>query len=258
MPLPQHPTRWIVAHRGVSSLCPENSRSAFGLAIFQQADAIECDVQLTNDQQIVVCHDKSLDRYGHANVHIVDSSLQSLQQLDVGSWFDARFHQERLLSLDELLDEFGGKIPLLIELKTEHLLLQQAEILAGKVVRNVASRQLQHQVSFLCFDLKILRRIKDRAPWAVLVFNTHQPQRIDAAKLAQHNWLNAIDGNINRMSPHVVGELRASGKCSLTFTCNTVDEVISAWEVGVDAIITNNPQQTTDILRQHGHLNHAA
>lgn len=259
MLLPQNPTRWIVAHRGVSSLCPENTRSAFELAIAQQADAIECDVQLTGDQQIVVCHDTALGRYGHADVHIANTGLYQLQQLDVGSWFDSRFHNERLLSLDELLVHFGGRIPLLIELKTQHLNLQQIDQLAIRLVDHVVTRQLQNQVSFLCFDLAVLRQIKQLAAWAQLVLNTDKPRQIaNAITLAEHNWLHAVDGNINSMSPGIVRRLHEGGKCSLTFTCNTVDEVVAAWKTGVDAIITNNPQQTTDILRQHGYLNHAA
>jgi glycerophosphoryl diester phosphodiesterase len=45
---------------------------------------------------------------------------------------------------------------------------------------------------------------------------------------------------------------------SLTFTCNSEEDVLKAWNLSVDVIITNDPARTRDILQQHRHDNHAA
>ncbi len=52
----------IFAHRGASGYAPENTLSAFQLAATQGADAIELDVKLTQDGEVVVLHDQKLDR----------------------------------------------------------------------------------------------------------------------------------------------------------------------------------------------------
>lgn len=256
--LPHLPSRWIVAHRGASGCCPENTRSAFGLALIQNADAIECDVQLTADGQIVICHDASLDRFGHIGIRICETPLAALQQFDIGNWFAPEFHDQRLLSLDELLVEFGSRLPLWIELKTEHLSLQQIDQLATTLVRQIESHRLQQQVAFLCFDVTVLQTLRDRAAWATLVLNTHQPQLICHGTLPAHPWLNALDGNIRQMSRSVVGCAHDHGMRSMAFTCNDHDDVVRAWTMGVDAVITNFPQQTREILRTGGYLTYAA
>ena len=52
----------IIAHRGASGYAPENTMEAFKLAIEMGADAIETDVHLTKDGEVVIIHDEKVDR----------------------------------------------------------------------------------------------------------------------------------------------------------------------------------------------------
>ena len=51
----------VVAHRGSSARHADNSWAAFEAAASEGSDAIECDVQATRDQVIVVRHDLAID-----------------------------------------------------------------------------------------------------------------------------------------------------------------------------------------------------
>ena len=51
----------IIAHRGASTLAPENTLKAFTLAFEQQSDGIEFDTY-QHDDAIIVFHDKTLGR----------------------------------------------------------------------------------------------------------------------------------------------------------------------------------------------------
>ena len=53
---------YCIAHRGASGLAPENTILGFWTAIASGADIIELDIQVTKDQQLVVFHDRSLER----------------------------------------------------------------------------------------------------------------------------------------------------------------------------------------------------
>jgi len=53
------PQAAIIAHRGASAYAPENTLSAFKLALQQGADAIELDTKLTADGQVIVIHDQT-------------------------------------------------------------------------------------------------------------------------------------------------------------------------------------------------------
>ena len=52
----------LCAHRGFSTIAPENSMPAFGAAVAMGAEEIELDLWPTADGEIVSCHDGTLDR----------------------------------------------------------------------------------------------------------------------------------------------------------------------------------------------------
>jgi glycerophosphoryl diester phosphodiesterase len=49
-----------IAHRGAAGEAPENTLAAFRLGLEQGCDAIELDVHLSKDGEVVVCHDSDI------------------------------------------------------------------------------------------------------------------------------------------------------------------------------------------------------
>ena len=107
----------IVAHRGASHDAPENTLAGFKLAWEFQADAIEGDFYLTRDQQIVCIHDDTTERVARLNLPVSQSTLAELQQLDVGSWKDERFADQRIPTLSEVLAVVPCEKRIFIEIK---------------------------------------------------------------------------------------------------------------------------------------------
>src|SRR3990172_9877913 len=93
----------VIAHRGASGSCPENTLAAFRRAAALGADMIELDVQLTRDGEVVVIHDWTLDRTTSGTGPVRACSLAELRRLDAGAWFDAAFAGERVPTLGEVL-----------------------------------------------------------------------------------------------------------------------------------------------------------
>lgn len=105
--------RWPYAHRGLWNIeqqIPENSLPAFAQAV-KYNFAIELDVHLTADGQLVVFHDDSLERMCQLNRQIETMSYKEIIQCRLLG----TEHHAPLLS--EVLDLVDGKVPLLIELK---------------------------------------------------------------------------------------------------------------------------------------------
>ena len=101
-----------VAHRGLhnKSGIPENSMAAFKAAVEKNV-AIELDVHLTKDGEIIVCHDETLDRVtGKEGIieHLTLDEIRKNYKLSNG---------EPLPTLKEVLDVVDEKVPLLIEFK---------------------------------------------------------------------------------------------------------------------------------------------
>lgn len=134
---PAPATKRSVAHRGASSYAPEHTAAAYRLAVAQGADYVEQDLAVTKDGALICLHDESLERttdvetrfphrattdaQGRKRWLAADFTLAEIKSLDAGSWFDAKFTGERILTFDEALDLIGTAAGLYPELKTPAL-----------------------------------------------------------------------------------------------------------------------------------------
>lgn len=101
------------AHRGLwNAERPENSLPAFRAAV-ESGYGIETDVHLTRDDRLVVFHDDSLKRMCGADRNIADCTLEELRACRLNG-------TDCLIpTLDEFLETVGGRVPLLIEIKSD-------------------------------------------------------------------------------------------------------------------------------------------
>lgn len=148
----------IVAHRGLSATCPENTRAAFTEAIAGGARAIEFDIQITADNEIVICHNPTLDYYGFPGVSIAQSTLAELQSYDIGRIHGERFLGEQLVAFQEILDEFGSQVIMMVEFKTKYMDAQQIDALITRFVQVTSGLHEKLQLQALCFKPHVLQR----------------------------------------------------------------------------------------------------
>jgi len=113
----------VIAHRGGAGLRPENTLAAFDHAVALGADALECDVHLSRDGDVVVIHDDTVDRTTNARGPVSAYTARELQQMDAAWSFagpggQASFRQQGIgvPRLAEVLGRFPG-IPFVIEIK---------------------------------------------------------------------------------------------------------------------------------------------
>lgn len=109
----------IIAHRGASAERPECTSAAIRRAIEVAATAVEVDVRTSRDGKLFILHDKTLDRTTNGNGPAAELTLEQLQQLDAGSWFDPKYKGERIPSLIEAAKACRGRIDLLLDLKEQ-------------------------------------------------------------------------------------------------------------------------------------------
>lgn len=77
----------IIAHRGASGDAPENTIAAFARAFEDGADILEMDVRPAADGQIIVCHDRCLERTTDGTGCVDEMTLEQLKALDAGFHF---------------------------------------------------------------------------------------------------------------------------------------------------------------------------
>ena len=108
----------LIAHRGYSSLAPENTISSFDLAISKGFKIFELDVQLTKDNIPIIFHDYDLNRICKLDLHIKNLDYKYLSKLDVGGWFDKKFSDQKIPTFENILKKYIHKVHLQIELKS--------------------------------------------------------------------------------------------------------------------------------------------
>ena len=117
------------AHRGLhGETVPENSLAAFRVAR-EEGYGIELDVQLSADGEVMVFHDESLLRMTGCDASLYSKTRDELASLFLGT------SEEKIPTLREVLSLIDGRVPLLLEIKSDHAVFEvcrkTAEILDG-------------------------------------------------------------------------------------------------------------------------------
>jgi glycerophosphoryl diester phosphodiesterase len=159
LPIPTPPTFRIIAHRGASAYAPENTLPAFELAARMGVHEVELDAQLSTDGQVLLCHDLTLERYGHGSQPVESLTAAAFLSLDMGSWFSPfLFAKTPPLTLDALFTHFADRFVYHVEIKGK------APGLVEAVAALVASYKLAGQTVITSFDLNSLAQMKEVAP----------------------------------------------------------------------------------------------
>jgi glycerophosphoryl diester phosphodiesterase len=148
----------VIGHRGAAGLAPENTFAGFDLALAMGVDGLETDVQRTKDGKLVLFHDDRLHKTTNGTGVLQETSWQELQQLDAGSWFDAKYVGERIPLLVEALKRYGTHTQFDLEVKQFGI--------AVEVLSMVEHLQLLDRVTFTSQDFPTLCTIKQKNPLA--------------------------------------------------------------------------------------------
>ena len=107
-----------IAHRGFSGQFPENTLLAFQEAIELGVEAIELDVQLSKDGEIMIFHDEELSRITGQKGYLKDRSYAELRELDASGAYQGVFGKQTIPTLSEYLELTANKdILTIVELK---------------------------------------------------------------------------------------------------------------------------------------------
>lgn len=160
----------LFAHRGLSSVEPENTLAAFRAARDAGVPGLELDVHLTRDGRLAVIHDDSPRRTTRVpgsgasegpEGRIEDLEWSELAGLDTGSWKNPARSGERIPLLRELFEEIGDSVYYDIELKSRSA---SGGPLERAVARAIADAGLGGRCAISSFNPFAIRRFKECAP----------------------------------------------------------------------------------------------
>lgn len=235
----------IIAHRGASRVAPENTRAAFAAAVEQGADWIELDVQTSADGEVVVAHDRDFMKQARNPLRVRDATAADLRDLDVGSWFDPAFADERPPRLADVLAWARGKVGVVIELKY----YGRDDALAPGVAARVEDAGMEADVMVMSLDRAGLAAMADLRPdWTRGLLNTASVgdlTRLDVDFLA----LNAAAA-----SRAQIRRAHDRGMKVFVWTVNDPVQMSVLLSRGADGLITDEPALARDVLELREHL----
>lgn len=230
-----------IAHRGASGYAPENTLAAFDKAVEMQADYIEIDVQLSKDDLPVVIHDDTLDRTTNGTGNISAHTFQELRSLDAGSWFDKDYAGEKIPSLNEVLEMYGEKINILIELKSPELYPGVEEKVAEALAKykldtsnNIVIQSFNHPSVIKSAEL--LPEITHGVLAGENYKNVTDQQLQEFAAYAEY-----FNPNLKIVSSELVDNVHQAGMKISPYTIKTKAEAERIYKFGVDGLITDYP-----------------
>ena len=229
----------VFGHRGAMGYAPENTFASFALAAEQGVDAIELDVHLTADDEVVVIHDHHLERTTNGRGLVREHTLAEIRALDAGGRFDARFAGEPVPTLDEVLAWARDRCVLDVEIKGGPAPYPGIE---ARVVDLIRRHEMVDRVLVISFDHPTVKRVKELAPeLATGVLYSGRP--IHPVSLARAAGADALMPYWANLAAEDVERAHAAGLSVHPWATSEPDDIRSLLAMGVDSVCSNHPDR---------------
>jgi glycerophosphoryl diester phosphodiesterase len=220
-----------IAHRGASGYEPENTLAAFKKALELGVDMVELDVYVLEDGNVVVIHDKKVNRTTNGKGYVRNKTVNELKQLDAGNG-------ETIPTLQEVLDLVKRKAKVNIELKGKG---------TAQPVSNILKEYIQKKgwnyTDFLVssFDHNELRAFTQLLPQiliGVLIIGIFvqfdKYKKMNAYSV--HMWSKLVRKSL-------IEKAHKRGLKLFVYTVNNSNEIKKMKDLGVDGIFSNYPDK---------------
>jgi len=247
--LPDLPRPLVFAHRGVSSIAPENTRASFALARELGIPAIELDVHLSSDGGLPVIHDHTTARIAGKSLEVEGSTMKELRSLDIGSWKGDEWKGERIIALRELFEEFGDSFCYDIEIKNRVASDYGLEGAVAACLRDAfASKSgLAGRILVSSFNPVALSRFKYIAPAVpTAIIWSSEPEVPAYLRHGEGRWIGKVDALKPKQDKvRMLSSFRWRKLGKYPVIPWTVDEAADArrlLDLGCEGVISNCPQ----------------
>jgi glycerophosphoryl diester phosphodiesterase len=211
----------LQAHRGGMGLNVESTIASFSHALEMGVSTLELDVQITEDHQAVVTHDRKISgrtcldtspafagdpEFPYVGKYIKDLTLAQIRTMDCGTNTKSEYPEQQpspgakmpLLSevIDLVKDYKAKKVWVNIETKVEAGAPWETaprEEFVQIVARHVREAGMLDRVSIQSFDWGALMRMKEVEPRLPVVALTNGPQFLQPGQPGASPWLGGID-----------------------------------------------------------------
>lgn len=216
-----------IGHRGAAGHAPENTLAAIRKGIELGADLVEVDVRRTRDGELVVMHDKRVDRTTNGSGYVADMTLPELRRLDAGEG-------QRIPTVAEVLEGADARTGLMLEIAAPDIANQLYAL-----VREARFRGPVIYASFLHAELLSIRRADGEAQTLALL----EGVPVQAAAFAKDARASHVGLGIGTLTPEFIRALQADGLKVFVYTVNDPRDIEWVKSLQVDGVISDFPDR---------------
>lgn len=228
----------MLSHRGARFEAPENTLTGFAYALRLGVTALEFDVRLTKDDEVVVIHDATVDRTTNGHGAVADLTLAELQTLDARSIHTDWPEPAVIPRLADVLHLVAPVATMEIEIKPDSPARYARLLPRVLAVMDAVGRH--EGVVLTSFDAVALEAVHALRPEQAVGYvgdwddpaMAETAQRVGAVKAGVH---------LSTATPEIVAKLRSLGLVTVGWPVNDEAAVDHALACGVDQICTDAP-----------------
>ena len=248
----------VIGHRGTgdNSIAPENTMSSFKFAA-KNNSAFELDTMFAKSGELVVIHDSDVDRTTDGKGMVDTLTLPELKKLEASKLSNPKFKGEKIPTLEEVLNEFGGKTLIDIEIKAQAP-KEEAQKIGAAVAKLLAEKNMSKKVFVTSFNPYVLETVKKTNPEVLrgqLYSNFEDVKELSwLVKYVLRNLLlngkaepDILAPNKDMVDADFVQKYQALGYKIYPWTVNDPKEMEKLIKLGIDGLITDRPDLANEI-----------
>lgn len=237
----------LVGHRGARFEAPENTVPGFRYAVELGLPAVELDVRMTADDQLVVMHDETIDRTTDGRGKVSELSLRQIQRFDARAIFPEWPEPCRVPTLGEVLEVVDALPNLIVEIKSDSV--ERLERIVPATLSEVRRRNLADRVTITSFDPVALAISQREAPSIRrgYIGNWDSEQFLDRAV---ELGCGQADLRHSTGSPELVARAKGLGMRLICWPTNSREDLESVLRFEPDFLCTDQPTLLRALLAE--------
>jgi glycerophosphoryl diester phosphodiesterase len=266
----------VQGHRGARAVRPENTLAAFDYALKIGVDVIELDTVVSKDNIVVVSHDPYVNwsicffrhgKKGSGKLAFRSMTLAQIKKLDCGSRKNPKYPKQKpvrkqsIPTLDEVFEMVkNSKHPaaktVRFNIETKILpafqsLFPKPERFASLMIKTIRRHKMTERCVVQSFDPRTLIEIKKQAP-TLKTAALFEGMQLDLPGLVDKLQVNIISPHFGWITKADVQKMREKNVKVIPWTANSPNIWDALIEIGVDGIITDDPQALISHLKTKG------
>ena len=237
------------AHRGFPAVAPEGTMPGFGAAVALGAQEIEFDVWWTKDGELVVSHDRSLERCSDGTGLVTDYTYEELLKFDFGAKFgNDSYKGLRIPKFEEVLAQFACRVIMNIHIKTGNNKLVYNVDLIKKIAALIHKYGCEKYCYFMTGNDILLKQLAQYAPGIKRCVGAgDEPDRI--VDRAIEMGCEKVQLFLEHASAEMTAKAHEHGIICNVYYADTEKRAREYLDMGCDVILTNDCNNIMQVVK---------